>query len=475
MATGQFVMMIYSAIVNWTQLAIVVLIIVKILDFASGGRLFGGRVGGGGGGGGGRGPRPPRERRERTYHPYRVIGFNGAHHGHEIHLWWDANPAGDNVAYYELERRKLGRRLGGWRRLGSDRNHHDAANPYRDPVPLDQGFAYRIRAVNSRGRSGWEEREVPWAGGVITVNITQPLHNTPHPDATRLEGDANPIIISGSITGTTAPNYDNIWGIYNAADNLVVAAPPYQSLPSGTASTPYNLNCAAAGLHTGRYRIFLFAQLPGTGPTTPPARCVGPPPSLIASVMREIEIMPERIILTPNTDSLNHNAELQPPFGRNTPYITRIMWMNQVAGFDVRNCTLVGNRAFHVFFYCRATDRILDAAQLDIEYGIRNIRVEFDGSGPTGPIPYINNFYHDYNPLNANITIKYNTPALPAPPTRPRPFAVEVYVTAQNNRFAPPDQHNLDNEMINLAAPNIAVLRPSGVLDFNMSDIIYIL
>jgi len=189
MVVESFVTSIYSAIVSWTYILLVILIVVKIINFVTGGSILGNR-----GGEEREESRTGNERRlsdedigprkRKSHAPSKVLVFHGVHAGDRIYLSWASNPPDEHVNYYWIERRrhartprgfKWNRNLwGNWRRVAyvshsyspedpfvdheSFRNHEGIIREWwnsLDPIVPENDYEYRIRAVNSYGKGAW--------------------------------------------------------------------------------------------------------------------------------------------------------------------------------------------------------------------------------------------------------------------------------------------------------------------------------
>ena len=183
----------YGTLVSWTQVLLLVLIIVKIFQMVQDGRGTGegeGNTGDnnrrGGDGDNRRGDDPARNDSQPV--PSQVIGFRGEHQGDRIALWWVGNPEHEHISYYEIERQsqmssrfRFDRLLfGAWQRIVTINRNHTPENPFMDTqatryvspflvqefrrnldqIRADRDYKYRIRAVNNAGKGPWAELRV---------------------------------------------------------------------------------------------------------------------------------------------------------------------------------------------------------------------------------------------------------------------------------------------------------------------------
>ena len=163
--TGNIVVDVYSVMVSWTTLIIVILLIVKLFQtvgFSFEGIKLGPGPGLGTGGSGGKGPRPGM-----------VEGFSGSMNPNPLHvdLKWTPRPNDENIAKYEIKRRPLKGTIlwGGWRNVGTvspgQSTFRDSAEfpvrrvlrpTYWDNSAINPNLSYEyiIHAVNSQNRGG---------------------------------------------------------------------------------------------------------------------------------------------------------------------------------------------------------------------------------------------------------------------------------------------------------------------------------
>jgi hypothetical protein len=142
------------------------------------------------------------------------------------------------------------------------------------------------------------EFEVKGDGQNIAIEIVRPSKDEPDPDAVRLTGDTNPIIIKGTIAGTNS-NYDHIWGIYTSKGNLVVKLACIPNVPSGAATNgPLDttkaplMNNTLDQIPPGKYNLILFAQIPKSRNVEAPTQLTNSPPSgIVRFAVRKIEIL----------------------------------------------------------------------------------------------------------------------------------------------------------------------------------------
>ncbi len=220
MAAEQFITTAYAAIVSWTYILITILLIVKIVQFFTGGGI-GWPLGRGRDryDGGGRRRRDEENidpARRRGYAPNRVLVFHGVHMGDRVNLSWAANPNDEHVNYYWIERKRHARTPGGfrwnrnlwgnWRRVAYVSHSFTPENPFADhdsfrnhegivrewwnslePIVPENDYEYRIRAVSSYGKGDWVEIRVSRPHGIgIWVPIID--HLGADPDGTNVEG-----------------------------------------------------------------------------------------------------------------------------------------------------------------------------------------------------------------------------------------------------------------------------------------------
>ncbi len=191
----------YAAMVSWTYILLMILLVVKIIQFFTGGGNWswpGSSRSRDSSGSGNRGDReinenigPPHRKGNK---PNKVLVFRGVHGGDNVRLSWAANPSDERINYYHIERQRHARTpkgfgwnrnlWGNWRRVAyvsrnftpedpfidneRFRNHEGIIKEWwnsLDPIIPENDYKYRIRAVNSHGKGPW-----------TTIRVSRPLH-----------------------------------------------------------------------------------------------------------------------------------------------------------------------------------------------------------------------------------------------------------------------------------------------------------
>jgi hypothetical protein len=520
MAAEQFITSAYGAIVSWTYILLTILLIVKIVQFFTGGSLFG--IGGGDGGGGGGGRRPddedigPPERK--GHKPNRVYPFQGEHQVDRVHLWWGANPDDENVNYYWIERRRHARTprgfswnrnlFGNWRRVAYVSRNYEQANPFidnesfrndegvvrewwnsLDPIVPDNDYEYRIRAVNSFGKGEWVYYRVSRpganAGGLIKGRVVCAEPDPANPANSRVEHIHLALPLANDGQAQNIYNYNaHPIGLSHAVNANIGAVRIAQTLAD--AQGLFSLPIPRASFNQ---RIII--QSPAQGGRAQNNHPAGWPTDVnqitLTDAQRTFEfaIIPKldnvpgapNAIIIPHVNPNPHNTPRHPPFGMGPPIFANHPMPNVALPLDVGSVRNVpGNRFYHVFFYhfVGGGPGILTLNQLNNNYWMQNITVQFTrGGAPANPI-YADNFYHPYPVRNSvMITIQFHCPPALAGGL-PLPLAVFAFVSVQNTQLANPVQQGIDRFMIEHALLGIdreAAINAAGVLDFNWAAV----
>jgi hypothetical protein len=531
MAADQIVQIIYSYLLGWTSVMLVICLIAKIIQSIGPFTL---RVGGSAldkvkdivSTRAGKAPRP---------NP--VTDFEGKHNGTSVSLWWKANAQDENITRYEIQRE--GHKSGKfWRAVQRPTRAYDKAAPLTDngatisklklneTIQPNLTYHYRIRAVNASGDGAWTYHVVHPAPGAAptptgtttppagsspantTAQITNPPKDAPHLSAVRAIGNNAPMTVEGAVNGPPGTHYDLLFGIYDANTNNLVAKliePPLQYIASGekrTRDIDFSKVDLASGeksqLPAGKYNIILFAHIYTGRPQVLPANTSSIPPGWIKSDPRKIEITsgsiggsqsakPEAaknakvpvLTLEPDTKIIDHKKPLQPEFGGMV--YTLHSGDNEELQFDISrsNMPKTAMGKYHVFIVGPKGNQLTDVdlkelygVTATLKLGPRNKQVSASNTKHiTGqPDFYMDGVISD----KANITI-----SLTRDPARTlqTPVGLAVFVAVQDKIFSRGTQFKLNNEMFELAIygqNNSASLASAGVLDFNYLGIILV-